>query len=277
MSTYIYKNDCLYADTRKIVNFPKGPMSGTVEESKVLQFPWCYLAFTGFPKSATTVTLTLKILTAMESAVCFSSLLKDHHPELYAILRPKLTRFMALLQSAALYHMDDIGFLAVTRRMVYSLRTGDLKDTERDLDFGYADTMAVVGSSQAAVQILLLNGVAPLDIYPILRRSHTPTGEKPEVFRRLDLEAKVPPWANVDVWSFARAMIKVNIPNKLKEHQESVTDVLYAIAMVGGYDDTAHRNTLLRKPMNAVAREMRTNAHRSTDQYQRLHRLPSSL
>ena len=67
MSTFVYQNGVLHADTRKIVNFPGREMITTQFESKVKTFDWCYVAAGGFEASGIVMQQILKTLTVVQA------------------------------------------------------------------------------------------------------------------------------------------------------------------------------------------------------------------
>lgn len=277
MSTYIYKNNCLYADTRKIINFPSRAMVGVEQESKVLTLPWCYIAFTGFPKDETQKTHTLKTLTTLESLLCLRRILSDEAPELWGIVKTRLDALAMWYMSAAMSLFDDVGFLALTRRMVYGLSNQEGKNTERSIVIKPLTSVEVIGSTAHAAMILLHNGVSPREIYPILRAAHAPTGETPEVFECTALSTKAPPWSDRRVWSHILDTIRVNTPNVLEKEKEKILDIHYLVTLISSYDLSTHTNVLHSGKFDSATALYRNNQQRETPEYRTLLRTNMDL
>lgn len=270
MSTFIYQNQQLFADTRKIVNFPNREMCAIRDESKVYKLGWCYLACGGFELSALALTQILKSITVLESVAAVKSVLREcpKNGHLNSFLSA-FQRYEESLKDAITKQLDDSNFLAVTRKAVYG-NEGPLvlKKDSSLISVQTHHSVEVVGSAQNAARILLMNGVSPKDIYPILRSGGAPTGEHCEVFDIKDLNELQPPWLDRNVWIYAAVLIS-QFNNSTDQQKNETVDFITLIPKFGRTTKTGNYP----KP-NSVKNAMElwgTKSFRSDDIYQKTH------
>lgn len=244
MSTFIYQNGILYADTRKIVNFPKRQMMLATNESKVKSNSWSHVAIGGFEKDNDWWDIFYRSLTVMESFYALISVLdimseqdknrRNQYRQMLKDVKALQTRFG---KKMATYYDDS--FLVVTKRRVYGF-DGDLAtcgDTPQLLVHAL-DSIESVGSSAPAARILLINGVPPAEIYKLLREGYSPTGETCEEFRVADLSNAIAPWSHESTWisciKFLSASTgdKDNLSDREKQHLTAMASMVPSMATI---------------------------------------------
>lgn len=247
MSTFIYQNGILYADTRKIINFPGREMMGSTIESKVNSNAWSHIAVSGFEKQDTWYRRLRQRLTVIECFYALVDVLNEiikHKPDIEADATEMIIDLMDLVDG----YIETVSasitepFLAVTKRHVYGF-DGDLADTKTKIVVHETNSIEVVGSAYHAARILLFNGVAPKDIYTILRHGYAPVGENFEQFKISDLSDAMAPWCGRDVWIYYAAELKAN-PSSITLEQKNQLLALYMLRSKMG---TISNNTIRAK------------------------------
>lgn len=239
MSTFIYQNGVLHADTRKIVNFPNREMITTQKESKVFVDKWCYIATAGFEVSPFELGQIKKAITVIQSCREVAKTVKEAmrgsktHRNMNAFLID-LHAFENLLCTAMSNLIKTTPFLAVTRNNVFGfegeLALGKLINS---ISVQKSDSVEVIGSAQHAARVLLLNGVPAPDIYPILRNGNAPTGETCEKFEIKKLKDLAPPWTYQGVWWFAAFALGKKENDLSDTDKDIASDMLMSLPSFG--------------------------------------------
>ncbi len=225
MSLFIYHENKLYADTRKVVNFPNGEIIVPCIESKVVTRPYCYVGMAGIPHAAdfyTDYVTALEALTALDKNILRmqDNALVSVNGELTG-LRHKLIAKVTLLL-ASIDKFKELPFMAVTKRNVW-VKSNDAPNVYL---FDEASEVAAMGSGELFAKITLMNNVHPSLIYPRLRSVGIPVGEQFEVFDRAGLCDAEPPFLYRKVWAYIIAVLSRAFDKK-GENAELLMDMYY--------------------------------------------------
>jgi hypothetical protein len=239
MSTFIYQNGVLHADTRKIVNFPGREMITTQTESKVFTDKWCYIATAGFELSPFELNQIKKALTVIQSCYDVAKTVKEAtrgiKPQIHTnAFLTDLKTFENLAITAMSNLIKTTPFLAVTHNRVFGFE-GELAPGKMvaSISVQNTDSVEVIGSQQHAARVLLLNGVPAPDIYPILRQGNVPTGETCEKFEIKKLKNLAAPWTNPAVWWFVSFALGKEGNDLSSGEKDIAADMLMTLPSLG--------------------------------------------
>lgn len=271
MSTFIYQNGVLHADTRKIVNFPGRHMLTTDFESKVHKDKWCYIAISGFEatpgilnqiKRAVTIVECCRAVTLAMQEVMKNAERKRGRADFMC----DVATYEQKLIAAQTKILSTVPFLAVTRNFLYGSE-GELAESKycRDIKVQENNSVEVIGSAQHAARVLLLNGVPPKDIYPILRRGNAPTGETCEPFDVSKLQSLAAPWLCEKVWLHATFSIAGEIKDLSEDEKDTITDVYLMVQKMGKF--RWNRNYPDAPAIEKIINGWRDKKHRETTEF----------
>lgn len=246
MSTFIYQNGVLYADTRKIVNFPKRQMMLAVSDSKVTSNAWSHVATGGFEKSDGWWRDIYRLLSIVESFYALFDVLQEISKNDKELLIKALAMKLDTMKLLDLYLKAEASiisepFLALTKRRVYGF-DGDLVEPGcvAKIIVHSLDSIEAIGSSCNAARILLINGVHPKEIYRVLRDGYAPVGETCEEFNVSSLSDAIAPWCDLNVWIYATLRINDKIKNLSFEQKQQLIALVTLIEKMG----TISNNTI---------------------------------
>lgn len=271
MSTFIYQNGVLHADTRKIVNFPGRQMMTTDFESKVHKDKWCYIAVSGFEPTGQMLMQVKRFLTTIQSCKHVAEVVEEAMKNA-KLKRGKvgfindLTEFGERVSEAAKEVVGNLAFLAVTKDYVFGSE-GDLAEFSyrKGVQAQKSDSIEVIGSAQHAARILLLNGISPKEIYPILRAGNAPTGETCETFDIKKLSPLQTPWLDKEVWFYACSMIGTQVKGLTDEEKDKAIDLFTMIPKMGKF--RWNRNYPNPATIEKIINEWHDKKHRETEDY----------
>lgn len=229
MSLFIYQDGTLYADKRKVVNFPGGEIIKASIESKVIKTPYCFIAVGGFPHEDTS-TYT-DFVTALECLFAITKKLQALADNALKSSKKEINKFLSTVVDGAATAVGqatdfkDRPFLAMCHRRVwyYGIESTSVAWAEHHKD------MAVVGTGELFAKILLTNNIHPKDVYPAGRKVGIPIGEVCETYHLKDISDVEPPYMKRAVWMYV--IDKLRSVKNMSEQLDNFVDFLYFISL----------------------------------------------
>lgn len=229
MTLFIYQNDKLYADMRKIVNFPNAEIIKPSIETKVCVTPYCIVAMGGIPFPENDY---LDTITKLEAVVEMREILLERYKKKPSKIYREFINFEKILLTAveslvALTKYDGHTFIAMTAKHVWC-KTGNPGDPIRRYE---NEGNCAAGAGDEFAKILLTNGIDPEKIYPAIRKVGIPVGENFQVFKRSQINTKLkPPVRSRDLWiDVAHGMINSEGSDK---YVELIQDLMFFIGVI---------------------------------------------
>lgn len=253
MSLFIYHDKKLYADTRKVVNFPNGDMLTPCIESKVFATPHCLVGMAGIPFKENRY---VDYITAIECIGALCDEIKRMEENALVSVNGELKKLNTEMIDKVAYEVacldifKDKPFLAVTKRHVWVRTDADVHMVVDTLDVG----LAAVGSGEIFAKIALMNNVHPSRIYPEMRSVGIPVGEQFEVHDTDTLSDAMPPFLSPQVWYYVIALLTTWSKKDIK-NEEFLNDFYYLVMSICAKKDCSKMSARAFKFIDRFAKD----------------------
>lgn len=200
MSLFIFKNRTLYADTRKVVNFPDGPMLGGMIETKVKDYGWGKLAISGYEETRRKDLILQRLLTWYSGLAFINEYIKlagnvDGGNLKFKEVVASVVKDLGAAADSYIESRRIESFMGITKYSVISSQNSQAMRVSHA-----SDCLEVVGSCQGAAQQLVLHDTPPKEVYKILRLADVPVGGPIEEHSIDDLDDLYPPINSHHFW-----------------------------------------------------------------------------